>query len=431
MIQGNYIGTNQTGTAAQANGLAGVVIYLGAHGNTIGGTTPGAGNVLSGNTYQGVFIGDAGSNGNVVQGNFIGTDPAGTAPVPNGVGVEITAGAQSNTVGGILTGARNVISGNLAQGLTIDGTGTNLNLVQGNYIGVDANGTAALGNGSAGISIFAGAQSNTIGGSTAGVRNVISGNVYQAVTIDGPDTSLNLVSGNFLGVDKNGTAALANGSSGISIYSGAHHNTIGGSAAGARNVISGNTYQGLTLDGAGTSSNVVAGNYFGLDAGGIAKIGNNSTGLAIFNGASGNTIGGTAAGSRNFICGSPYYGISIDGTGTSNNLVQGNTIGLNVAGAPVANDFQGVALFNGAQSNTIGGSAVGASNVISGNTNEGVAMFDATTIRNNLSQNSIFANQFAGIALNGGANGNQSAPALNSAVLGPREIPGAPTSAER
>ena len=424
VIQGNYIGTNQTGTIAQANGLAGVVIYLGAHNNTVGGTTPGAGNVMSGNTYHGVFIGDPGSNANLVQGNFIGADATGTAPVPNGVGVEITAGARSNVVGGAVTAARNLISGNVYQGVTIDGPGTMLNLVQGNDIGVDASGAAALANGSAGISVFDGAQSNTIGGSTAGVRNVISGNVYQAVTIDGASTSLNLVQGNFLGVDKNGASALPNGSSGIGIFGGAHHNTVGGSSAGARNVISGNAYQGLTLDGAGTSFNIVSGNYFGLDVTGIAKIANNSTELAIFNGATDNTIGGTGAGSRNFICGSPFYGISIDGTGTTNNLVQGNTIGLNVAGAPIANGFQGVAIFNAAQLNTIGGSAVGASNVIAGNDNEGIALFDATTIRNTFSENAIFANHFSGIALNGGANNNQPSPALTSAVLGAAGNPG-------
>src|SRR4029077_11853198 len=124
------------------------------------------------------------------------------------------------------------------------------------------------------------------------------------VTIDGSGTNQNLVQGNFIGLNVNGNAAIANGSSGGSIYGVAQSNTVGGTAPGTGNVISGNTYQGLTLDGVSTSGNLVQGNYFGLDATGSTKIGNNSTGIDLFNGAHDNVIGGTAAGARNFICGS-------------------------------------------------------------------------------------------------------------------------------
>ncbi len=418
VILGNHVGTDQAGGVAQPNGIAGVVIHQGAHGNTVGGSAPGAGNVISGNTYHGVYIGDAGSSGNLVQGNLIGTNSAGSAAVPNGTGVGVTAAASSNTIGGTTAGARNVISGNTYQGIAIDGAGTTQNRVQGNHVGVNAAGTAALANGSAGISLFGGARSNTIGGLAPGSGNVISGNVYQGVTIDGADTSLNLVQGNLIGLDRNGTAPVANGSSGVSLFNGAHDNTIGGAAGGARNVISGNAFQALTIDGPATSRNAFAGNYVGLDISGTIKIANESTGLAIFNGAHDNTIGGAAAGARNFVCGSRYYGISIDGAGTTGNLVQGNTIGLNVAGAPVANGFSGVALFGGAWSNQVGGSAVGASNTIAGNGGEGVALFDAATTRDAIRQNSIHANQFAGIGLYGGSNNGQAAPTLTSAVLG-------------
>ncbi|MBP7149587.1 MAG: hypothetical protein KBD01_18825 [Acidobacteria bacterium] len=417
VIAGNYIGTDQSGNAAQPNGIAGVAIYLGAHGNTVGGTTPGAGNVISGNTYDGIYIGDPGTGDNAVQGNRIGTDSAGSGTLPNGTGVVIAAGASSNTIGGG-AGARNVVSGNTYQGIVIVGAGTNQNRVQGNFVGVGAAGTAPLPNGSAGISIADGAQSNIVGGAAPGSGNVISGNVYQGVTIDGADTSLNRLEGNLVGLDSNGTAAVANGSSGVSMFNGAHDNTIGGAAAGARNVVSGNVYQAVTIDGANTVRNIVAGNYLGLDVTGTAGIAN-SEGVAIFNGAQDNTIGGTAGGSRNFVCASQYYGISIAGSGTNGNLVHGNTIGLNVAGAAVPNGYQGVALFGGAQANQVGGSAIGASNTIAGNTNDGVALFDAPTLGNAISQNSIHANHFAGIGLYGGANNGQPPPALTSAVLGP------------
>jgi parallel beta-helix repeat protein len=179
LVQGNYIGTNQAGTAAQPNAFAGVAIYLGAHGNTI------SGNVLSGNTYQGVFIGDAGSNSNLVQGNFIGTDPSGTTAVPNLVGVEITNGAQSNTIGGTSgIATRNVISGNTADGVQAHGSGTLNNLIEGNYIGLTSDGTTALPNQGEGVQLYAGANATTIGGIATGARNVIAGNSGDGVIIN-------------------------------------------------------------------------------------------------------------------------------------------------------------------------------------------------------------------------------------------------------
>ena len=111
-IQGNYIGTDQTGTSAQAKlGRRHRDLPEAAHGNTIGGTTSSARNVISGNANQAVFIGDSGTNNNVVQGNYIGLNAAGTAALQNGSGIEITNSAQSNTIGGTGAGAGNVISG--------------------------------------------------------------------------------------------------------------------------------------------------------------------------------------------------------------------------------------------------------------------------------------------------------------------------------
>ncbi len=376
LVRGNFIGLTADGSAALPNQGDGVQIYEGAPSNAIGGTTTGAGNVISGNRDNGIDINDAGSINTLVQGNVIGLSPDGTVKRQNGgVGIQISNGAQSNLIGGTTAAARNLISGNFAQGVSINGTGTDQNLVQGNFIGVDVNGTAALGNGSAGISIFAGAQSNTIGGSAPGAGNVISGNFYQAVTIDGAGTNQNFIQGNLMGVDKNGASALPNGSSGVSIYNGAQSNLVGGTTPAARNIISGNTFQAVSIDGSGTNLNVVAGNYVGLDVDGINQIANNSTSITISGGAQNNVIGGTVPGSRNFICGSPFYGMSIGGSGTSANLVQGNTIGLNVAGSAIANAFTGVALFTGAQLNVIGGSARGASNIISGNAFEGIAQY--------------------------------------------------------
>ena len=83
VVSGCYIGTNATGTSAVANTFPGIEIAEGANGNTIGGTTAAARNVISGNAHIGVSIHDSGSNGNLVLGNFIGTNAAGTAALPN------------------------------------------------------------------------------------------------------------------------------------------------------------------------------------------------------------------------------------------------------------------------------------------------------------------------------------------------------------
>src|SRR4029077_4175841 len=125
------------------------------------------------------------------------------APAPN-------TGAQMNTVGGLTSGARNIISGNGANGVEISNpgdNGTNNNTVLGNYIGTDVTGTIAKPNGGAGVSIFGGARSNTIGGTTPAARNIISGNNFQGIAVGGVGNTLgttmgpmqNLVQGNYIG----------------------------------------------------------------------------------------------------------------------------------------------------------------------------------------------------------------------------------------
>jgi hypothetical protein len=415
VVLGNYIGTSASGLAAVPNGIGGLIVTDSSHDNSIGGTSSGARNVISGNVNAGVWLTGAGVNQNTVRGNYIGLAATGAAAVPNTfAGLYILNGAQNNLV------ADNVISGNASEGLRIADKGSSGNLVQGNFIGTNAAGTAALANGYAGVAIFAGAASNTVGGLTTNARNIISGNGSHGVAIGDAGTNLNLVRGNYIGVNAAGSGALSNGFVGVNIFGGAQSNTIGGNAAGAGNVISANTFRDVQIDGAGTNANVVAGNLIGLNAIGLSAIPNNNIGIGIFAGAQSNVIGGTGAGSRNFISGHAQSGILIDGPGASGNLVQGNTIGLNLAGSAAPNTGPGVAFGNSAQSNTLGGSAIGASNIISGNTNEGVAVysFNSTTIRDAISRNSIFANGGKGIALYNGGNNTQPAPAISSAILG-------------
>src|SRR5262249_47382872 len=157
--------------------------------------------------------------------------------------------------------------------------GTSQNTVLGNYIGLNAAGTAAVPNasfqqGRSGIWILNGATGNTIGGLNSGDANVISGNASNGVHIQDPATTNNLVIGNHIGTNPAGTSAIANTLDGILIDQGANNNTIGGNVAGAGNVISGNALFGLEIAGGGTNSNWVAGNYIGTNAAGTAVIGN-------------------------------------------------------------------------------------------------------------------------------------------------------------
>ena len=143
-IEGNYIGTNTLGQIAQPNAENGIVISNSSN-NIIGGTTASARNVISGNLTHGVLIIGSVATGNHVRGNFIGTNVSGTVPVGNASdGVSIIT-SPGNTVGGTLPGMRNVISGNMGKGIGIQFTGASGNVVQGNFIGTDVNGTGDLG----------------------------------------------------------------------------------------------------------------------------------------------------------------------------------------------------------------------------------------------------------------------------------------------
>ncbi len=240
VVAGNYIGTNSAGAANLDNDSDGVFIGNGAENNLIGVNGPDAnasyeGNVISGNMYQGVGIAGtssgANTTGNIVAGNYIGTNPAG-AKLPNtDAGVYIYGGAQDNRIGvngpdTNATAERNVISANMYEGVVISDAGTNSNTVAGNYIGTNAAGTAPLPNGSDGIDILDGAQSNLIGtsGSGAGVAaeaNVIAGNTDLGVEIQGTssgaNTTNNTIAGNYIGTNAAAATNLGNGASGILI----------------------------------------------------------------------------------------------------------------------------------------------------------------------------------------------------------------------
>src|SRR6185503_13349435 len=204
---------------------------------TIGGQAAGAGNVISGNAQNGLSLFTS-VTGTVVQGNRIGTNAAGTAAVAN-AGSGILVSGPSNTIGGAVSAARNVISGNAGTGVVLSGATATGNQVIGNLIGTDKDGLNAVPNVllQSGINITNGASNNVIGAPGAG--NVVSGNARHAITVCcGNTTSGNTIQSNFIGTDITGTLALGNGGIGIDVVSAAN-TTIGGAGA-ARNVISAN-----------------------------------------------------------------------------------------------------------------------------------------------------------------------------------------------
>jgi hypothetical protein len=365
--------------------------------------------VISGNTYYGVAIRDAQTTGNVVAGNYIGTNAAGGGALANDTGVVILDGPQNNTLGGTTAGARNVISGNTSVGVHITGGGTTGNTFAGNYIGTTAAGSGPLANGT-GVLVDGAATNNSVGGTSTGARNLISGNAGSGVHIAGPGTSGNTLAGDFIGTNPAGSGALAN-STGVLIEAGASKNLLGGTSAGARNLISGNANAGVWIFGSGTSRNVVAGNFIGTTAAGSGPLAN-SVGVLVEFGASANTIG-----ARNLISGNTLYGVSIDG-GASGNIVQGNAIGTNTAGTGALPNGTGVLVANGgrANRNRVGGTSSGTGNTIAFNDGAGVSVDAAVGV--SIQRNSIEANGGLGIELLNGGNNAQAPPEITAVLTG-------------
>ena len=266
---------------------------------------------------------DAGSTGNVVAGNYIGRltpagGDAGAGEGNGGDGIEVRG--SGNTIGGSGANDGNVISGNTGYGVYLQAALSNT--ILGNYIGLDAAGTGAIANGFSGISLGVGSDSNTIGGTGANDGNVISGNTGSGIHIDVSDG--NVVLGNYVGVNASGNTALGNGA-GIVIQN-SSGNTVGGTTAAERNVLSGNAGLGITLDNLGTTGNVISGNYIGVGADGTTAVGNTNNGIRVVNGAADNTIGGTAAGAGNLVSNNQWGGIYLidGGTAGAGNRILGN-----------------------------------------------------------------------------------------------------------
>jgi hypothetical protein len=294
--------------------------------------------------------------------------------------------------------------------------------IDGCFVGTNATGTAALGN-DTGILLIS--DDNLVGGSTPAARNLIAGNttgiqIGTGIAQAPPNTARNnLVTGNLIGTNAAGTAALPGQSTGIvvqmdgSSFSG-HTTSIGGPLPQLRNVISGQAQDGVLLSGGsllGPGQNVVLGNYIGTDVTGAVALPNgNGVRITAFNG--GNTVGGATAANGNLISGNTGPGVAI---GTPDNVVRFNRIGTDAAGTGALPNGTGI------QIDVFDDNLVTA-NVIAFNGNVGVLMgtIDDSTVGNTLDENSIHANGARGIDLTGAANNAQSFPAITAAsIAGP------------
>ena len=339
-IQGNYIGTNVTGTVGLGNGGDGIDIDD-AGSHTIGGTATGEGNLIADSAQHGIRIEDSGGSNITIEGNIIGLDINGTTALGNGGdGIFIDIG-DDNTVGGTASGAGNLISDNGDDGIELESAATG-NVIQGNKIGTDVSGTVDLGNSDRGIEIDD-AQDNTVGGTTAAARNLISGNNDDGIGLKDATTTGNLIQGNYIGTNITGTAALGNSSEGIVVFSGAHDNSIGGTAAGAGNLISDND-DGIELE-SGTTDMVIQGNLIGTTADGLSALPNSSQGIDLDN-ADDNLIGGSTAAAGNTIAHHDSRGVDVDSSSTgntirANSIYSNSNLGIDLHPTGVTNNDSG------------------------------------------------------------------------------------------
>ncbi len=277
-IVNTFIGTDPTGTFAIPNTSCGVRLNTGVN-SVVGGTAEGAGNLISGNGGAGVC---AYADNGFIYGNKIGTNLAGTAAIPNGsAGID----AHDGVTIGSASGGGNLISGNTGPGIRGNGSA---NFIRANYIGTNAAGTAALANGGSGIQLMSTSSSTTIGGTSAGARNVISGNGLHGIASSDPFSS---IVGNYVGTDATGTFAVPNGASGI--WTDGISAQIGNGTPGGGNLISGNTHYGIVLAEPGveparpdalkkgqSANYFLLGNYIGTDATGTQPVPNQLSGIA-------------------------------------------------------------------------------------------------------------------------------------------------------
>src|SRR5438552_1463580 len=247
VVQGNFIGTDWTGTNALPNSVGVDLLFTAC---LVGGTNVAARNIIAGGGSGISVNADIGSR---IQGNFIGTDVTGGRALGFAGSAIFLAGGPTQIGGPTSTPGTppgNAIAASGSIGVFV-ANGVNNCVIQGNLIGLDATGTKPFGNGLEGVSVHG--AGNVIGGTNVTMRNVISANGRFGVQvgIDGVPIHDNLIQGNFIGTDITGTNLLGNGSDGVQI-------NVSSSGAIESNRIGGNRANGVSLIPSGGSVSNVA-----------------------------------------------------------------------------------------------------------------------------------------------------------------------------
>ncbi len=417
-VEASWLGLNPRG-AVELPAFSGIELRDGATGNTVGGTPR---NLIGGSTEYGVRISGSTTRDTLVAGNWIGVGPDGQSSAANQIaGVLIERGASGNQIGRATRG--NVIAGNTI-GVKIDDAPGNI--VAGNLIGLRPDGTAALPNTDGGIFLVNTADDNQIGGTISGAGNIIAGNGSAATTYGQglylADSHRNRVQGNLFGTASDGLSAIGNTSHGILVLGTASENQIGGTAAGAANIIAYSGSSGIRID-VGAANNIVSGNSIGVAADGVTPLANQQHGVLLdgdanivgpanrimYNNRSGVLTRGTTSTVReNIIGANARSGVCI--TGSAAQLLQNILSDNGTAADPFA-----VGCLSGSGvviSSTV--QALVSGNTIDNNDEYGIAVVGGRT--NQLLGNSIRRNMRGGIVLSGGANDAISAPVITSAT---------------
>ncbi len=306
--------------------------------------------------------------------------------------------ASNNVIKGFIIGGFTV-------GIEISGSGSVNNTIVGNYIGCNYNGMDTLSN-THGIELLSGPHDNIIGGETVAERNIFSGNTHCGIRI--VNSNHNIVKGNYIGLNRTGNGAVKN-YDGVSIEGTSSNNLIGGYNPQSRNYVSGNEAYGIPLFGACCTQNRVVGNYIGTDITGNIAI-PNTYGVLCDDGAFGNVVGGYSMGAQNLISGNSGYGIFLYNPHTQKDSIIGNIIGLNFNCTTKLPNGNGIVIDGPSNRHFID------SNVISGNTQNGIDIHIGGTDSNIIIRNYIgtdfsgisnFGNSFDGVRIAEGPKYNQ------------------------
>ncbi|PIX36177.1 MAG: hypothetical protein COZ59_02485 [Bacteroidetes bacterium CG_4_8_14_3_um_filter_31_14] len=342
---------------------------------------------IIGRYVVGIQVSGANAQNIAISGNYIGCNYNATDTLGNTHGIYILSGPHNNIIGGNTTALRNIVSGNNHVGIRV--VHSNNNTIQGNFVGLNRTGNAALRNYD-GISIEGTSKYNLIGGYTPAERNYVSGNVAYGIPVFGAGCNYNIIAGNYVGTDTTGTIAISN-TYGVLFDDGASYNTLGGRTVGAGNLLSGNSGYGVFLYNFGTVKDTVVGNLIGTDYSGTVAL-PNANGIVIDGPSFLHTI------ENNVISGNIQMGIDIHLAGTDSNFVFNNKVGTDITGNfPIGNQLDGVRIGEGPKYNFIG--LPGKGNIIAYNGGNGVTIMTPAELYNTITSNSIYANQVMGIDL--------------------------------